>query len=76
MGPDFINVYVERILKELTEYVKLKILLETQLQFLEKANTTLTEELEKYKKIEEKQTKRSQKIKEENSADNAREMSS
>lgn len=76
MNTDFINIYVERLLKEVSDYVKIKLLLETQLQYLEKANTTLAEELEKYKKADEKPSKKSQKTKEETSGEFAREMSS
>lgn len=73
MNTDFINIYVERLLKEISDYVKIKLLLETQLQYLEKANSTLAEELEKYKKVEDKPSKKSQKVKEEATNDLSKE---
>jgi hypothetical protein len=41
MGPEFVNLYIERLLNEVTEGVKSRILLETQLKFTEMINSQL-----------------------------------
>jgi hypothetical protein len=41
MGPEFVNLYIERLLNDVTEGVKSRILLETQLKFTEMINSQL-----------------------------------
>ena len=41
MNPDLINIYIERLVNEVAEGVKLRILLETQLKFTENINNQL-----------------------------------
>ena len=41
MSPDLVNIYIERLLHEVGEGVKIRILLETQLKFTEMLNSQL-----------------------------------
>lgn len=41
MNPDLVNIYIERLLNEVGEGVKTRILLETQLKFTEMMNSQL-----------------------------------
>jgi hypothetical protein len=41
MGPEFVNLYIERLLNDVTEGVKSRILLETQLKYTELINSQL-----------------------------------
>jgi hypothetical protein len=41
MNPDLVNIYIERLLNEVGEGVKSRILLETQLKFTEMMNSQL-----------------------------------
>ena len=41
MNPDLVNIYIERLLNEVGEGVKSRILLETQLKFTEMMNGQL-----------------------------------
>lgn len=61
MAPEFLNLYIERLLKEIEELTKNRLLIETQLKYTEKVNIKLTEdnkELEqKLNKLDKKKTK-------------------
>ena len=48
-NPDMINLYIEKLVCELTELMKTKILLQTQLEFLQKSYNTLQTELDSIK---------------------------
>lgn len=48
MQIEFVNAYIERLVKEVGELTKNRLLLETQLFMAEKANAELTEKLNKY----------------------------
>jgi hypothetical protein len=53
MNTEIINLYIERLLNEVTEGVKSRILLETQLKYTESLNAQLqTKIIELEKKIE------------------------
>lgn len=54
MGPEFVNAYVNRLIGEIQELVKTKLLLQTQLEVTEAMNKKLSEQLDKYQKQEEK----------------------
>lgn len=54
----FINVYIEKLLKEIEELTKNKILLQTQLSVTEKLNVELKQQLEKFQKSEERANKK------------------
>lgn len=41
MNPDLVNIYIERLLNEVSEGVKVRILLETQLKYTEMMNSQL-----------------------------------
>ena len=41
MNPDLVNIYIERLLNEVGEGVKVRILLETQLKYTELMNEQL-----------------------------------
>jgi phage shock protein A len=62
MNPDLINMYIEQLLNEITEGVKTRILLQTQLKFTEKMNaelqlkiTNLESQIEKINKKKQKE---------------------
>lgn len=58
MGPEFVNAYVTRLINEIQELVKTKLLLQTQLEITEKINQELSAQLDKYRQQEEKATKK------------------
>lgn len=41
MNPELINIYIEQLLQEITEGVKVRTVLQTQLKYTEKLNTQL-----------------------------------
>ena len=62
MNPDLINIYIEQLLNEITEGVKTKTFLQTQLKYTEKLNaqlqlkiTELEAEVEKLNKNKQKE---------------------
>jgi len=61
MNPDLINLYIEHLLKEITEAVKHRILLETRLKYTEILNSQLqanvSELEEKIEKINKRKPK-------------------
>lgn len=61
MGPEFVNVYVTKLLNEIQELVKTKLLLQTQLEVTEKLNQQLSQQLDKYQQQEEKASKKAKK---------------
>ena len=61
MDPQIVNIYVERLLNEVTEGVKSRILLETQLKYTEKLNAELQSQLKQLQIQQEKQNKRTKK---------------
>lgn len=48
MQVEFVNAYIERLVKEVGELTKNRLLLETQLIIAEKTNIELNERLNKY----------------------------
>jgi len=61
MNPELINFYIERLLAEVTEGVKSRILLETQLKYTEMINsqlqTKITELESQVEKLNKKKSK-------------------
>lgn len=61
MNPDLINLYIEQLLKEVTEGAKTRVLLETRLRYTEMLNAqlqnTVTELEEKVEKLSKRKTK-------------------
>jgi hypothetical protein len=47
MNPEIVNLYIEKLLNEITELTKTKILLSTQLSFTEQINAQLNDKLQK-----------------------------
>lgn len=58
MNPEIVNLYIERLLNEVVEGTKSRILLETQLKYTEKLNANLQDELKKMQIQQEKQNKK------------------
>ena len=58
MNPEIVNIYIERLLNEVTEGVKSRILLETQLRYTEKLNADLQLQLKELQVQQEKQNKK------------------
>lgn len=67
MGPEFYNMYVEKLVLEVTELVKTKVLLSAQLSYYEKLNNDLVAKNEDLEKALNKATTKSQKKNETNS---------
>lgn len=61
MNPEIVNIYIERLMNEVTEGVKSRILLETQLKYTESLNAqfrTKIQELEtQVEKLNKKKSK-------------------
>lgn len=61
MNPDLINLYIEQLLKEVTEGAKTRVLLETRLRYTEMLNVqlqnTVTELEEKVEKLSKRKPK-------------------
>ena len=61
MNPDLINLYIENLLKEITEGVKNRIILETRLKYTEMLNSQLQSNVseleEKVEKLNKRKTK-------------------
>lgn len=55
MQVEFVNAYIERLVKEVGELTKNRLLLETQLYIAEKSNLELTERVARLEEIIEKQ---------------------
>jgi hypothetical protein len=63
MNPDLVNIYIERLLHEVGEGVKVRILLETQLKYTEMLNGNLTKQLsEAQTQIEKLNKKKSKEV--------------
>jgi hypothetical protein len=68
MNTDLVNIYIERLLNEVSEGVKSRILLETQLKFTEMMNAQLQTKINELETQVEKLNKK--KTKEVNTSDN------
>lgn len=68
MNTDLVNIYIERLLNEITEGVKSRILLETQLKYTEGLNLQLKSKVEDLQTQVEKLNKK--KLKEVNTSEN------
>lgn len=58
MGPEVVNLYIENMTRELTELLKHKILLQTQLELQQKISAELQEKVEKLEKAVAKTSKK------------------
>jgi hypothetical protein len=61
MGPEFVNAYIENLTKEMGELLKLKILLQTQLDLQQKITAELQQRLIELEKANEKLSKKTKK---------------
>lgn len=50
MQIEFVNAYIERLIREIEELTKNRLLIETRLILAERANGELLEKLDKYEK--------------------------
>lgn len=58
MNPEIVNIYIEKLLNEVVEGTKSRILLETQLKYTEKLNADLLLQLNQLQDQQEKQNKK------------------
>lgn len=58
MGPEFINAYIENMTKEMGELLKMKVLLQTQLELQQKITAELQQRLNELEKVNEKLSKK------------------
>lgn len=58
MSVDFVNLYIEKLLHEVTELTKTKILLSTQITLLENINKELENKVKELESNSSKKTKR------------------
>lgn len=61
MNVEFVNAYIERLIIEVQELTKTKLLNETQIRVMEKVNKDLLIRIEKLEKAEEKSSKKNKK---------------
>lgn len=54
MGPEFVNAYIENLTKEMGELLKVKVLLQTQLDIQQKITAELQQRLAELEKSNEK----------------------
>lgn len=64
MDNEFVNTYIERIIKEVEELTKVKLLNEAKIKYIEDANGRLVARVEELEKQIEKSSKRINKTKE------------
>ncbi len=58
MNPEIVNMYIDRLLREVGELTKARLLIETQLQYTEKMNADLQAKLKQTEDQLEKQSKK------------------
>lgn len=58
MGPEFVNAYIENLTKEMGELLKMKVLLQTQLDIQQKITAELQQRLSELEKGNEKLAKK------------------
>lgn len=58
MGQEFLNAYIENMTREMGELLKMKILLQTQLELQQKITADLQEKLDKLEKAASKNNKK------------------
>lgn len=58
MGQEFVNAYIENLVKEMGELLKIKILLQTQLEIQQKISAELQNRLTDLEKANEKLNKK------------------
>lgn len=58
MNPEIVNMYIARLIKEIEELTKNRLLVETQLQYTEKLNVELQKQLQQLEEQNEKNNKK------------------
>ena len=58
MNPEIVNIYIARLIKEIEELTKNRLLVETQLQYTEKLNVELQKRVQLLEDQNEKQSKK------------------
>lgn len=58
MNPEIVNIYIARLIKEIEELTKNRLLVETQLQYTEKLNAELQKRVQLLEDQNEKQSKK------------------
>lgn len=61
MNPEFVNMYIERLIKEVEDAARTRILIDTQLKYTESLNVELNKKIEQLESQIEKQSKRNSK---------------
>lgn len=69
MDAEYVNIYIQRLLKEVEELTKTKLLNETRIIYLEGLNKQLNEKIVELNLVIEKLNKKSSKAKEVNTSD-------
>ena len=62
MSPEFVNLYIEKLISELTELTKINVLLRTHLAFSEQQVATLNKKLEEAERLSAKKAKKSEPV--------------
>jgi uncharacterized protein YlxW (UPF0749 family) len=58
MNPEIVNMYIARLIKEIEELTKNRLLVETQLQYTEKLNVDLQKQVQRLEDQVEKSNKK------------------
>ena len=61
MSPEIINLYIERLLKEIEELTRNRLLIETQLKYTERLNSELQNKINQLESQIEKQIRKTSK---------------
>lgn len=61
MNPEIVNIYIERLLQEVQELTKTKLLIDTQLKYTELLNKNLSNKVQELEAQMEKLNKKKQK---------------
>lgn len=61
MNIEFVNAYIERLVNEVQELTKTRLLNETQIKVMENVNKDLLAKIERLEKVEEKNSKKNKK---------------
>ena len=60
MSPEFVNLYIEKLISELTELTKINVLLKTHLAYSEQQVALLNKKLEEAERLSAKKAKKSE----------------
>lgn len=60
MSPEFVNLYIEKLISEITDLTKVNVLLKTHLAFSEQQVALLNKKLEEAERLSAKKAKKSE----------------